>query len=163
MSQFIRSLDVSKFELTRSMVNLLGAVTFEPPVRTGGWERSKVFRAAPVIDSDMPADYYMSKINGPVGFLIPEGCRLQCRSFYPEDGGVDWHTDSSRPGWRLYVYRYRSGDGLFRYADLRFIETGYGAYVFKVGEHCWHCLSVTGERLSIGLEIPPSMAMNLLS
>lgn len=109
--------------------------------------------AWPDIDRARPVDSYVGRSN--LGsFPIPPSCRLQCHNYYPNGGGLGWHTDSTQPGWRIYLYRYLNGDGLFRYRNQEFREQVVGGYLFETGPDCWHSLASFGERFSVGIQGP---------
>lgn len=71
---------------------------------------------------------------------------------------MDWHTDSHRPGWRIYVYRMLAGTARFFYKDSVIVEDGTGGYVFETGPDCWHAVEAAGPRISCGLKIPVDLA-----
>lgn len=97
-----------------------------------------------------------------VDYVSYPGCVWGCANYFPEDGGMDWHTDSHRPGWRLYAHKLVRGDALFYYRSNVVRETpGVGAYVFRTGLGCWHGIETFGPRLSLGLKIPEEMAYEL--
>jgi hypothetical protein len=116
----------------------------------------------PQVDRARPSESFARRIAVIDGIDVPAGCRLQCRNYFPDRGGMNWHTDSAQPGWRIYVYRYAVGGGTFRYCRQRFDEYLSGAYVFQTGVDCWHSVVSYGDRYSCGLEIPESLARQLL-
>lgn len=100
----------------------------------------------------------------------PPGCFSGCANYFPAGGGIGWHTDSHRPGWRLYVFRMfgfvkadnDQSTGQMRYADRVLPERNEGAYVFETGVGCWHAVESFGHRVSAGLLITDEIAKELI-
>lgn len=96
--------------------------------------------------------------------LVPPSVEVRAAWYYPENGGMGWHTNSDAPGWRAYVVRVPedarsftrtlSGDfhDKFGYANLFRIE----------GPQSWHCVVAPTERWSIGVHVPDALAAELL-
>lgn len=78
-------------------------------------------------------------------------------TYYPAGGGMGWHTDSGRPGWRAYVV-LPLGRSRFLTADAAFQDVGGTAMVFRAGPGGWHAVQATDERFSIGVRIPDADA-----
>ncbi len=77
---------------------------------------------------------------------------------------MGWHTDSHRPGWRIYVYRLFSGRAAFHYNNTIIVENeGIGGYVFRTGFDCWHAIETNGSRISFGLKIDDEMMTEIVS
>jgi len=88
--------------------------------------------------------------------LPPTNRMIGCANFFPAKGGMGWHTDSHRPGWRIYAFHNLSVSCLnvFRYRSQEFSEAAeFGAYVFQVGADCWHSISCETPRVSCGFQI----------
>lgn len=161
---FVKHIDPQAHELTRAMLGALSSATWRPPLKSAGWNPNLIGFAPPDADRSRPREFYVGELDQMPLFPAPTGTRLQCRHFFPEGGGMDWHTDSGQPGLRLYVYVYRFGNGVFRYADdVTYFEDRSGAYVFETGPHCWHAIRSDGGRLSCGLTIPLSLAESLVA
>jgi hypothetical protein len=96
------------------------------------------------------------------------GAAPRCRNYYPPFGGLDWHTDSADPGWRVYAWRRQGRESTlpsrFYYVDRVFDEDRImGAYVFRTGPGCWHALDVHDVRISAGLKVPAEMAQEIIA
>lgn len=80
--------------------------------------------------------------------------------FYPENSYCGWHTNSDRPGERIYLTFSENGDkSFFRFRDpstgeivTRHDETGWTINRFRVprDEPLWHCVGSFTRRISIG-------------
>lgn len=96
------------------------------------------------------------------------GTAPRCANYYPRFGGLDWHTDSADPGWRLYVWRREGRESTmpsrFYYCDRVFEECARaGGYVFRTGPECWHALDVADVRISAGLKVSEEMAREIIA
>lgn len=85
----------------------------------------------------------------PSGFIIYEG-----------GSGMGWHTNSLRPGKRVY-FTHTEGGGTFRYAQNGRESSigepqGWHRKVFDIpaeGPPLWHAINATSRRISIGFRI----------
>lgn len=104
--------------------------------------------------------------------MIPRepGWKAQCANYFPPGGGLSWHTNSSRPGWRVYIpyplapagQAVQSG---FVLPGFRRIDDRHGfANVFRIDEDWredWHAVqAVTGRRCA-GFEAPEAFVRAL--
>lgn len=94
-----------------------------------------------------------------IDFLHAETLEPAGSVLYPPGGWMGWHTNSDRPGWRVYVSYVRSKDKcFFRWRDGRDVSTDYDAAglnirMFRVGDvsdPLWHCVYADDWRFSIG-------------
>ena len=143
-----RRIDPTLDELCQSLLARLERSSVPYPVKTPGW-MLPLAETPPVTDLSRPANSYAGSLNPqPLADRV-----ISCANYFPNMGGMDWHTDSHRPGWRLYVYRL-VGTARFRYGHRTFDEsTGCGAYIFQTGVGCWHSVESFGERLSCGVHL----------
>lgn len=86
--------------------------------------------------------------------------QVRAATYYPAGGGMGWHTDSGRPGWRVYVV-LPLGRSRFLTVDQEFRDMGGTAMVFKAGPGAWHAVEATDERFSIGVKVPDDVAAEL--
>ena len=157
MNDFFQ-IDPTAHEIGRTLIAQVDAIeTFPYALKTSGWVSVNTM---PFIDRPHPGTSYAGVLNTP--YVDFPGCVWGCGNYFPEGGGMDWHTDSHRPGWRVYVHKLFSGDALMYYGTRVFRETpGIGAYVFRTGPGCWHAVETTGPRVSLGLKIPEVLALQL--
>ncbi len=76
---------------------------------------------------------------------------------------MDWHTDSSSPGWRVYVYRSGEGSSTFGFRDRLFAEGAVGGYVFEAGVGSWHAVQSYRDRWSCGVHVPEALAREVIA
>jgi hypothetical protein len=95
--------------------------------------------------------------------LMPRGIEVRGAAYYPEGGGLGWHTNSDVPGWRLYVVRAPEGRSYVRTSDGVYQDQHGRANLFRVtGPESWHCVGAVTERWTLGLLIPDELAAELL-
>jgi hypothetical protein len=76
--------------------------------------------------------------------------------YYPRGGGMGWHTNSLRPGWRLYVPRLldpNPASGIVL-EDRRIPDRPGYANLFRVGHGAWHAVVAHTARFSAGIRLP---------
>lgn len=117
--------------------------------QTGRWQG---IGAQPEKDRPRPQAIRHAFIGYPP-VTLPAGARWQCANYFGPGDGIDWHTDSALPGWRIYVWRYSEGSGRMFYGSKVLEETGEGAYLFQTGAGCWHAVESAGHRFSVGVEL----------
>jgi hypothetical protein len=97
--------------------------------------------------------------------LVPPDVRVRNVSYYPEGGGLGWHTNSALPGWRVYVPLLpdapRSGT---RTESGWFPDRPGFANMFRITDwrNSWHCVEAHTARLSAGLWIDDTRAATLI-
>jgi len=160
----ICTIDPLEHTLTLGMLNAIDNVTCPTIVKVGDW--SLPLSPIPTEDRARPIASLGGWLQLGEGLVIPDGAKLQCGNYFPPGGGMDWHTDSGQPGWRLYVFNNTttadSGKhSHFRYRGLDISEGDIGAYVFETGVGCWHAIESRCHRMSCGLQIPKSLADDL--
>jgi hypothetical protein len=88
--------------------------------------------------------------------LVPQDSGL---FWYPRGGYMGWHTNSSLPGWRLYItFTEETDRSFFRYRDpatgeiVTSVEAGWGFRMFEVSDDdlFWHAVYSETDRFSIG-------------
>lgn len=164
----IYQIPIAGHRVTQAMVAALTALEFGERhcPSTPGWVG--VSPVLPPFDCPRPRTECVL-LGVPMRLDVPS-CVPKCANWYPPLGGLNWHTDSGQPGWRVYMYRrkgtwscgvtsfyYRRGTIERSYQETELM----GAYVFEVGPGCWHALDVRDERFSCGLEIPGRMVGEL--
>lgn len=136
-----------------------------PCAATAGWHG--VSPVKPVGDRVRP---YQQQVFQGIALELQHvpGAAPRCRNYYPRFGGLDWHTDSADPGWRVYAWRRQGAESTlpsrFYYCDRVFHEDQImGAYVFRVGPGCWHAIDVADVRISAGLAVPELLAREIIA
>jgi hypothetical protein len=166
MLPICHSIDVHKHAFTQAMgKTLLEVINGDLPVPTnfGNWQGSE-FAPMPINDLSRPiSGHYgiLHSINHVANF---SNVRLQCRNYYPPQGGMGWHTDSSNGNsFRVYVYYSLYDGNVFQYRDDIFEEhSGLGGYVFSIGQNCWHQVYAKWPRFVCGYEINESLANEII-
>lgn len=151
-------IDPSGHPLTKMLAEQVSAIeSFPYALKSEDWSSVNTL---PFSDRPRPRTSYAGVLNAP--YITYPDCSWGCGNYFPEGGGMDWHTDSHRPGWRVYVHKLFSGDALMYYRTHVVRESpGVGAYVFKTGLGCWHAVDSGGPRVSLGLLIPEDLAREL--
>lgn len=117
----------------------------------------------PTGDLARPNGQYRGILHTLSGFVAPPGGRIQCHNYFPPGGGIDWHTDSGLPGWRVYVFLGREGTSTFHYQEHAFDEPAEGAYAFETGVGTWHAVESYRARFSCGLQLPEPLAQEIIA
>lgn len=107
-----------------------------------------------------PHNYNRRPFHPPRPLDLPPDVHLASINYYPPGGsGMGWHTDSTSPGWRIYMARPFGVPGalLTRDGD-RTVETyddrGLANAFFVSGlPDTWHAVRTMDERMSLGLRI----------
>jgi hypothetical protein len=102
-------------------------------------------------DRDMPAAQKIGNIQGLSFDPGAPGVIVRAAIYYPPGGGLGWHTNSARPGWRAYVPRGDIGVTLTENGPV--LDLPGHANLFEVP--AWHAIAARGERWSIGVLLPP--------
>ncbi|HEY7530217.1 MAG TPA: hypothetical protein VIC56_06035 [Gemmatimonadota bacterium] len=85
--------------------------------------------------------------------------------WYPPGGYMAWHTNSGRPGWRMYVvWTDDPGRSFFRYRDPRTgaivtsFDTGFDVRLFEIraDRPLWHAIRSDTHRFSLGYVVRPT-------
>jgi hypothetical protein len=100
------------------------------------------------------------------------GVELRNILFYPAGGYMGWHTNSARPGWRLYFVRVAEPRRSFfrsREPDSGALATAWEdarqVNLFRVTpaeRPHWHCIATETERWSAGFVVSDGLAERLL-
>lgn len=120
-----------------------------------------------------PPSFNVSDVGGgfgeiadPAGVLkrVALGVQGECTGafVYPAHSCMDWHTNSNRPGQRVY-YIYSEGGGVFRYvaSDGRIVDDeegpGWIARAFTIPRQgwLWHTIYAETPRWSFGFCLTP--------
>lgn len=157
----VTRIDPRTHSLTCAMLAALERVQPVEAHREGGWALP-LNTTPPDGDRARPKAKFWGTISEQLyGYLPPTGGRLQCTNYFPCGGGMEWHTDSGMPGWRVYVFRGEAGSSTFYYRDQAFDEGPFGAYVFATGAGCWHAVESRRDRFSCGVQINETLAREL--
>lgn len=120
------------------------------------------FRYGPWLADD-PASH--EELCREIGTFMP-GASPSGFFWYPAGGYMGWHTNSNRPGKRLFcTYVEQGHESFFRYRDPRdervhtsWDRLGWTFRAFDVGEDpgdlLWHCLFSAVDRMSFGFYLP---------
>lgn len=99
---------------------------------------------------------------------VPPPLLVRAAWYYPAGGGLGWHTNSMKPGWRAYVVR-----SLAERPDAG-VMTSSGVYpdvpgmvnLFRIDpdwRRSWHAVYARTPRLSIGVWAPDDWAIDILA
>ncbi len=155
----VHAIDPTRHPLPAALVCALPVDEFPFALRRGAWDLP--LATHPVEDVARPISSYAGTLA--LKLEVPPDCFVGCANYFPTGGGMAWHTDSHRPGWRLYVFRLRAGTACFRYnAHVYDERAGMGGYVFETGADCWHAIEAHGPRVSCGLKIPETLAQEII-
>lgn len=116
-------------------------------------------------DRTRPVDTYAGGFEASWAGENPcDGCWGGCHNFFPPGGGMGWHTDSGRPGWRVYVHCHgpEPGGSVMHYREYQIAEPPVGAVLFETGPGCWHAVTTACGRYSLGVQIPDTLVGELL-
>lgn len=119
-----------------------------------------------------PHNYHRKPFHPPRPLDLPPDVHLASINYYPPGGaGMGWHTDSTSPGWRVYLARPLGVPGCFiTMDDGRRVETydedGIALAFFVSGEpDTWHAVRTMDARFSLGLRLvapgPTAAALGL--
>lgn len=121
----------------------------------GDWA-SELAAGPPAVDSDLSRA--RRSANLPVRQvaltkLLGGAADVRAVHYYPRGGGMGWHTNSSSPGWRIYVPRVTGlpPDSGIALVDRRVPDRQDYANVFRVGEGAWHAVYANTARFSAGI------------
>lgn len=93
---------------------------------------------------------------------VADGLEIRGTNYYPAGGGMGWHTNSDRLGWRAYLVRAPGGRSYFGHKDGVLPDRDGYANVFKVSARSWHYVRAETERWSIGLRLLPEVVIGLI-
>lgn len=145
----------NRSQLGRDLIARIDGVSKPFAIKSARWD--DVTDAHPTEDIARPKDFFHGLLN------VDNGRLSGCANYFPAGGGMGWHTDSHRPGWRVYVYRLDGGTAVFRHGDIAVSEfPGAGGYVFRVGDDCWHSIRTHGDRFSCGIRLTEEEAKALV-
>lgn len=83
--------------------------------------------------------------------------------YYPSGGGMGWHTNSDKPGWRAYVVRVpENARSYFKTIEGIIPDKNGHANLFKTGPDSWHCVDALTERWSFGIWLPDRFAAEII-
>ncbi len=143
-------------KLGRDLIARIDNVPKPFAVKSSRWDDEREFH--PEDDVSRPAAYFYGLLN------LDNGRLSGCANYFPAGGGMGWHTDSHREGWRIYVRRLDGGNAVFKYNDFAISEwPGIGGYVFRVGADCWHSIRTNGDRFSCGIRLTEAEALAIVN
>ena len=158
---------VSHSLLRRMYVAIAGARPVAVHVE-GDWLRD-VAGGIPDIDRDLPvarATGHLMGLQAAFDTGVP-GTFVRAALYYPPGGGLGWHTNSARPGWRVYVPYLPDA------CPMSGTVTAHGCFpdrhghanLFNVTEwrQSWHAVYALTERFSVGLLVDQAFVDTLLN
>jgi hypothetical protein len=127
-----------------------------PPYQARGDLAADVLLGAPTTNRNRPHAFNHRSVPPPRPPELPGDTVISAIEYYPEGGGLGWHTDSGWPGWRIYIPRPLGAPGTFytrlgRFQDAPGIANAF--YVSGRPGESWHAVLAGGPRFSIGLRI----------
>lgn len=110
----------------------------------------------PPYDRTRPLAFRFHRMEWDQPLWMPIDASLASVNYFPPGGsGLGWHTDSSRPGWRVYIGRpVATLPGALLVAGAAYCDMPGKALAFYVsGIACatWHAVQAPSERFSVGL------------
>lgn len=120
------------------------------------------FKYGPWVDDDQKNQ---EELRVEIDKFMP-GAKPSGLFWYPAGGYMGWHTNSNRPGERLFcTFVEEGGRSFFRYRDpldgqvrTSWDRTGWTFRRFRVGATratlLWHCVFSAIERISLGFYLP---------
>lgn len=117
--------------------------------------------ARPSTDQDIPK---ATRVRLTQWFSAPD--QTTASLVYPPGGGMAWHTNSDRPGWRAYLAWSETGDsgmGWLRDGEvvMDYDKLGWNIRLFQVP--VWHCVFARCWRCSVGVRPESLLAANTLA
>ena len=159
---FVTRVDPRGHALTSRLLDALGTAGFPRLQQHGLWLLP--LGEQPVDDRSRPASYRRGTLHLSLAALdLPPGVELRCHNYFPWGGGMDWHTDSGSPGWRVYVFRGGDGSSTFGFRDRLFAEGPVGGYVFETGVGSWHSVQSYRDRWSCGVQVSEAIAREVIA
>lgn len=129
-----------------------------PPYRERGDLLADIAGGPPAADRTRPEAFRFAIMEWEQPLWMPIDSTLASVNYYPPGGsGLGWHSDTSRPGWRVYIGRPLEGvPGEFlveggAYSDVAGVAHAF--YVSGVPGESWHALRAGGARFSVGIRI----------
>ncbi len=151
-----RALRIADHPLLCQLAGYLAGVEVPHGYREKGNYRLDIAAGPPAEDRPRPTSYRWQAIPiaAPPEFL-PDDVRHASLNYFPTGGaGMGWHTDSTMPGWRVYLPRLLGpARGEFHFVGGSFLDSSAFAIAFLVGRDSWHAVTAYGERMSIGIRI----------
>lgn len=137
--------------LRELQAKLADAAQRRPPVVcTVGNLRADVAGGCPSGDRDTPAAWFCGEMHAIHAWRPQPDVTVRSAIYYPPGGGLGWHTNSARPGWRAYV---PLGDqGVMLTEDGPVLDKPGHANVFRVPG--WHAVLARGARWVLGVILP---------
>lgn len=134
-----------------------------PPYMERGDLLADLFAGPPAVDRTRPQSFRFQIMQWQQPRWMPADSTIASVNYFPGGGaGIGWHTDSSRPGWRVYIGRPLNGaPGMLLVEGDAFEDTPGIAHAFYVsGEPCssWHAVRAAGARFSVGIRIESAAA-----
>ncbi len=132
-------------------------IPFAPALAVGDW-RADIAAGPPEIDRTRPKAYRFNRIEWTAPDWLPDGAHIASVNYFPPGGGgLGWHTDSSLPGWRVYVsLRMGEHPGEVLFPGVSFVDApGFAMAFYVSGRPCesWHAVRAESARVSVGLRI----------
>ena len=133
------------------------------------WQGLPLATLPPVHDIDIDTGRclaHLERQQRSIAGFVPADVRVRAVYYYPEGGGLDWHTNSALPGWRVYVPLVtnvpRSGT---RTESGWFPDKPGCANMFQITNwrDSWHCVEAHTARLSVGIWVAEQRARKLLA
>lgn len=95
---------------------------------------------------------------------VKDGWGFDMRAIWycPAGGGIGWHTNSDRPGWRVYVVRSPRLSRFLMPGQSICDRDGF-ANIFEIPPGgAWHAVDAIDERWSGGVRVPEHFARTLI-
>lgn len=125
----------------------------------------------PAEDRDIRAPRLATHLGGLqtfAGTVVSAPLQVRAAWYYPAGGGLGWHTNSRKPGWRVYVVLPFGESGLWTFdgttRDWHPDRAGH-ANLFRIDDDwrkSWHAVAADAPRLSLGLWAPDEWVEDLI-
>jgi hypothetical protein len=106
--------------------------------------------------------------------LMPEGFELKSCLYFPDGGGIGWHTNATEPGWcvsvilaletaRVKSRLLRATRGQRLLEEPPVYDRDAHACVYRVGPGKWHAIDAVTARMAIDLKAPEKWVQELIN